>query len=205
MLSDKRILEEMANGNIIIDPFDERHLGTNSYDCRLGQYYYRANALPLTIYNLDKLEDITKMWGEPFQAYKHILIPPGETILAHTIEVIGGCNGYLAKMHARSTVARFGLSVCRCAGVGDVGYISRWTMEISNHTLNTISIPIGYRVAQMLFEYVGETEKEYHTTTHSGNYGRDWTPQDLLPQKLKDWDRKEIERIQQGLVDGQVL
>ena len=205
MLSDKRIKEELANGNIIIDPFDERHLGTNSYDCRLGPYYYRANWTTSTIYYLENDGDITRMWGEPYRALKHIHISPGETVLAHTLETIGGCNGFLAKMQARSTIARWGLSICKCAGVGDVGYVSHWTMEISNHTQNTISIPVGFRIAQMIFEEVGPTDKEYHTTSHSGNYGREWSPIDLLPQKLKDWDRQEIERIQHGLIDGQVL
>lgn len=203
MLSDKRILEEMANGNIVIDPFDRRHLGTNSYDCRLGNWYYRATQG--RTFMLEDHDDITEMWGKPLQAYKHIIIAPGETILAHTVETIGGRNGYLAKMHARSTTARWALSVCRCAGIGDVGFISKWTMEISNHSQNVLIIPVGFRIAQMVFEYVGETDKEYHTTSHSGNYGREWTPQDMLPQSLKDWDRQEIERIQRELQNEQVL
>ena len=37
LLSDKRILEELEHGNILIEPFDLRQLGTNSYDCRLGE------------------------------------------------------------------------------------------------------------------------------------------------------------------------
>lgn len=204
MLSDKRILEEMANGNIIIDPFDKRHLGTNSYDCRLGNWYWRATEGKTIALDVDA--DITAMWWDkPMCAYDYILLMPGETVLAHTIETIGGRNGYLAKMQARSTIARWGLSICKCAGVGDVGYISRWTMEISNHSKNMLRIPVGFRVAQMIFEEVGPTENEYHTTSHSGNYGREWTPQDMLPQRLKEWDRQEIERIQQSLVDGQVL
>ncbi len=28
LLSDKRIMEELKNGNLIIEPFNERHLGT---------------------------------------------------------------------------------------------------------------------------------------------------------------------------------
>ncbi|MCS7002870.1 MAG: dCTP deaminase, partial [Dehalococcoidia bacterium] len=32
LLSDRRILEELARGAIVIDPFDRRQLGTNSYD-----------------------------------------------------------------------------------------------------------------------------------------------------------------------------
>ena len=44
LLSDKRIVEEMEHGNIVIEPFDPRHLGTNSYDCRLGEYYFQGDA-----------------------------------------------------------------------------------------------------------------------------------------------------------------
>jgi len=43
------------------------------------------------------------------------------------------------------------MSVCKCAGVGDVGYIARWTMEITNHSHATIELPVGLRVAQILF------------------------------------------------------
>lgn len=204
LLSDKRIKEEMTNGNIVIEPFDERHLGTNSYDCRLGPWYWRATKGQNIL--LDFPDAVKLMWSkEYYYATRYVSVFPGETILAHTLETIGGKSGYLAKMQARSTTARFGLSVCKCAGIGDVGYISRWCMEISNHTQNTINIPVGFRIAQMLFEYVGETDKEYHSSSHSGNYGRDWHVKDMLPQSLKEWDRKEIERIQQELIDGQVM
>lgn len=202
LLSDKRILEEMHNGNIIIEPFDERHLGTNSYDCRLGNRYYRA--VQGQTFMIDDTDDIAAMWGAPLSAASRIIIEPGETILAHTVETVGGRRGFLAKMHARSTTARWTLSVCRCAGVGDVGYVSKWTMEISNHSQNVLMIPVGYRIAQMVFEYVGETDKEYHSSSHSGNYGRDWHVKDMLPQSLKEWDRKEIERIQRDLMQGEV-
>ena len=70
--------------------------------------------------------------------------------------------------------------------VGDVGYISRWTMEISNHTQTTILVPVGFRICQLTFEYVGETLKEYR-----GKYGKanhQWTPEDMLPKPYFDWD-----------------
>ena len=155
LLSDKRIVEEMQHGNIVIEPFDERHLGTNSYDCRLGEWYFQGDA-NVEVMHLDIPDEIRQYWGEPRQAKENkIAIRPGTTILAHTQEIIGGHNGFLAKMYSRSTVARSGLSVCRCAGVGDVGYIGRWTMEISNHTQTTIYVPVGFRICQLTFEYVG--------------------------------------------------
>ena len=125
LLSDKRIFEEMELGNIIIEPFDIRQLGTNSYDCRLGEWYFQGDA-NVEVMHLDIPEEIRLYWGEARKAENgKIAIRPGTTILAHTQEVIGGHNGFLAKMYSRSTVARSGLSVCRCAGVGDVGPPSR--------------------------------------------------------------------------------
>jgi dCTP deaminase len=97
-------------------------------------------------------------------------------------------------MHSRSTPARSCLSVCRCAGIGDSGYISRWTMEISNHSQATIWIPTGVRICQFTFVYVGETLKDYSTT---GNYGRlqEWCPEDMLPKALvKPWERELVAR-----------
>ena len=38
ILSDKKILEEMENGNIVIEPFNREQLGTNSYDVHLGKW-----------------------------------------------------------------------------------------------------------------------------------------------------------------------
>jgi len=188
-------VEELKSGNIIIEPFDERQLGTNSYDCRLGEWYFQGD-MNIDVIHLDNPFDIRRYWGEPRQAGDgKIAVRPGTTILAHTREVIGGHNGYLAKMYSRSTVARSGLSVCRCAGVGDVGYISRWTMEISNHTQTTVWVPVGFRICQLTFEYVGETLKEYH-----GKYGKDnheWTPEDMLPKPYFDWDY-ELYRTDKG-------
>src|SRR5207244_4707482 len=130
---------------------------------------------------------LARYWGKPRHATNgYIAVPPGATILAHTQEIIGGRNGYLVNMHSRSTPARSCLSVCRCAGVGDVGYISRWTMEISNHSWTTIWAPVGFRICQLTFEYVGETLKEYR-----GKYGKadhQWTPEDMLPKPYFDWD-----------------
>ena len=81
--------------------------------------------------------------------------------------MVGGRNGFTTSMRARSSIGRSCLSVCKCAGVGDVGFISRWTMEITNHSHAMVQLPVGLRVAQILFYEVGETFREYQ-----GKYGR---------------------------------
>jgi dCTP deaminase len=37
ILTDKKILQEMKKGAIVIDPFDKKFLGSNSYDVHLGK------------------------------------------------------------------------------------------------------------------------------------------------------------------------
>ncbi|GAC1445039.1 MAG: dCTP deaminase [Chloroflexota bacterium] len=189
LLSDKRILEERDEGNIVIDPFDVRQLGTNSYDCRLGDWYFQPTKF-LEVVDFTDEEQAREFWGEPLHASKTILVKPGTTILAHTQEIVGARNGFTTTMHARSSIGRSGLSVCKCAGVGDVGYISRWTMEISNHTTCTIVLPVGIRICQIKFDAVGETLKEY-----SGKYGQqeEWSPHDMLPRLYRDWDLDQIQ------------
>ncbi|MCL4544913.1 MAG: dCTP deaminase [Chloroflexi bacterium] len=196
LLSDRRIEEEIARDNIVISPFDERQLGTNSYDCRLGEWYFQPDANVEVIDFTDEAQS-RAFWGEPRRAVEgRIPVRPGTTILAHTWEVVGARNGITTSMHARSSVGRASLSVCKCAGVGDVGYISRWTMEISNHSRSTILLPVGLRICQIKFEEVGPTLRVYH-----GKYGQqhDWTPYDMLPKLFSDWDVHSLSAFREQL------
>lgn len=198
LLSDKRILEERDHGNIVIEPFDERQLGTNSYDCRLGEWYFQPTKY-LDVIDFTDEQQALSFWGDPIRARGTLVVKPGTTILAHTQEVIGARNGITTTMHARSSIGRSGLSVCKCAGVGDVGYISRWTMEISNHTTCSIVLPVGIRVCQIKFDLVGETLKEYQ-----GKYGQgsEWTPYDMLPRLYRDWDVEQLRVSVQAATAG---
>ena len=39
-LSDRKILEEMEKGDIVITPFKKENLATSSYDLTLGEYFF---------------------------------------------------------------------------------------------------------------------------------------------------------------------
>src|SRR4051812_12048937 len=67
LLSDKRISEEMERGNIIIEPFEPRQLGTNSYDVRLGAYYFIPNHNMVTV-NFTDEKDASDFWLGPYFA-----------------------------------------------------------------------------------------------------------------------------------------
>ena len=186
MLSDKEILDVMKEGNIVIEPFDIRQLGSNSYDVRLGEYIARGDGRveKFDCYNKQDTKDFWKIR----QADKSVWLKPYETILCHTKEIIGGKNNIATKMNARSSLGRCGVSVCKCAGFGDVGYVNVWTMEVSNHLPIPIVLRVGMRIAQISFFKVGETLKQYN-----GKYqnSKEWKPEDMLPKLWKDWEFKE--------------
>lgn len=216
LLSDKRILEEMKSGNIVIDPFDKGSLGTASYDLRLGDWYYRSQGNNgLTIYNPWSEDDVRKFWGEPQEAKpsrdifknhlpdgikeedKVIIIYPNELLLCHTDEFIGYQKTGTTMMKARSSVGRSGLEVCRCAGWGDVGYINRWTMEIFNSLNLPIPLVAGRRVAQLAFFEVGEildkdyaVTGKYQTSSNLEDIKNSWSPEQMLPKLWKDREAK---------------
>lgn len=212
-LSDKRILKEIEQGNIIITPFDRRNLATSSYDVTLGEFYYKPTSeeFPSGIYNIYDEFQTRRYWGFVQQAQqasglfndssgigpsdKVILIAPGETILAHTNEFIGGKNNITTMMKARSSMGRQGLAVCKCAGWGDVNYVNRWTMEITNYTKHVIPLVVGRRIAQIVFFETGDIENDgyevkgkYQTTANIEELQRNWKPDDMLPRLYKDRD-----------------
>lgn len=226
LLSRPQILRHMDAGNILIHPFFPTLLrrtikgqpGTASYDCRLGPWFFRQQRQRggSRIFNPFDAAEVREFWGEPQYAEdagmwmrqrgrplrgisEHdllIVVEPGETILAHTIEFIGGKNCVTTEMRARSTMGRIGVTVCKCAGWGDVGFTNRWTMEITNLLENdAVPLPVGLRISQVAFYEVDSLEASY--ASEGGSYQhtdnveemvRDWRPEMMLPRLDRDPD-----------------
>lgn len=168
------------SGRVVIHPFIPEHVGPNSYDVRLGQHYYRQ-AVPSEhavrpVFNPFSERSVRAVWqlqlAAPawdvlppdadrdgiFESDRVIMVAPGEMILCHTEEFIGGRRGVTSNMHARSTTGRSSLEVCKCAGVGDVGYFGRWTLEVTNNSpYYWLPLVVGRRLAQLTFDLTGLT------------------------------------------------
>ena len=127
-----------------------------------------------------------------------ILLAPGETILGHTQEFIGGRDHITTMMKARSSLGRSFIEVCKCAGWGDVGYINRWTMEITNNSTHYyIPLVVGRRIAQIIFFETGPILKsdyakggKYQSSGSVAQLKKDWRPTDMLPRLYLDRDIK---------------
>ena len=216
LLSRELIYDHRDRGNVVIEPFRPAQVNTTSYDVRLGLNYYKENDRGLGIFNPWDKADVEAHWSGPHEAVnagewmdlnhtmlnnvrredRLILLGPGETILAHTDEFIGGRHCIGQEMRARSTMGRIGITVCKCAGWGDCGYVNRWTMEITNIlSRRTIPLIVGMRIAQLVFweidpldaSYAAEAGK-YQTTDDMEELKAQWGPEQMVPRLYKDKD-----------------
>ena len=172
------------------------------------------------LYNIYDKKHVERVWGtEPKRAKaakevlkdyrfdfsgitpdeKIILLAPGETILAHTNEFIGGRDHITTMMKARSSLGRSFIEVCKCAGWGDVGYINRWTMEITNNSSHYyIPLVVGRRIAQIIFFETGpiladnyDKKGKYQTSATVKELKKTWDPSQMLPRLYLDRDIKK--------------
>lgn len=230
VLSKPAILRALKEGTIVIEPFNTYNLANTSYDVRLGNFFYRQKTLDhVETLNPFYEKSVRKMYSEverarPVSQYKSIdnpfynlgagdlviMVAPGETILAHTIEFIGGRNGdkkrglaaVTTEMRARSSVGRLGIAVCKCAGWGDVGYVNRWTMEITNFSSSMVPLPVGLRIAQIIFHEVEpiesgdeySTKGKYQTSLDIQKLQKEWKPEAMLPKLYLDKDLGQFKK-----------
>lgn len=208
ILSDREIKKEIARGGIILHDPDRDCSGNIqncSIDITLGPYYYR-NERAIPCLNPWSAEHLHQYWGSVQEAVtptpeeeelyqlksheKYIALAPGESILGHTQEFIGGVGHITCMVKARSSLGRSNVTICRDAGYGDISYFNRFTLEISNHSTTTVILPIGRRVGQLVFFYTGYPHRAYHgkyqTETTLKNLVKKWKPEHMLPKGYKD-------------------
>lgn len=200
------------------------------------EFFSRVNSPGLLLYNPYSEEEVRRTCGPVCEAKsaRHvarsckvdgfegvrpdelvIILGPGEFILAHTQEFIGGYGDVSTSMQARSSTGRSGLTVCACAGWGDIGYTSRWTMEIKNlSTHHAVLLVVGRRYAQIVFERVERSAEAVSYATRGGKYGRSvadpvnctlsdledaWSPEDMLPKMYLDKETLAAVEKEEGL------
>lgn len=148
-------------------------------------------------------------WDRPLENIgpeeRLIMINPGETILAHTNEFIGGTSPNITTMmKARSSTGRNFIEVCKCAGMGDIGYCNRWTMEITNNNVDCVlPLVVGRRIAQIVFFQTDALDADdfdyaksgkYQTSSDLNTLKASWKPYDMLPKQWRDREVKALNK-----------
>lgn len=219
--SNIQIRQAIKEGHIACTPFNSKHVSHASLDVTLGYYYYRTErSKDHPVYNPFDQTDVTRYFEGALRAQPHkqwcnengvkplknipanhpvIPVRPGERILAHTHEFFGIKPPGACEVKSRSSWGRNGVAVCFDAGWIDPGYINRLTLEIYNlNQKEIILLPVGERIAQIVFHETGEVEGNYGQGRHNGFSGkyqtgtdldeliRNWEPSHMLPRAYKD-------------------
>lgn len=153
ILSDKKILEAIASGEIVIDPFRPQSLGTNSYDVHLGKHLavYQERVLDAKKHNQVTHFDIPE---------EGFVLQPGTLYLGVTEEYTE-THGAVPFLEGKSSIGRLGIDIHATAGKGDVGFSNTWTLEIS--CVQPVRVYAGMPIGQLIYFAVdGEIEKYYN-------------------------------------------
>lgn len=230
--SNIEIVQALDEGHIVCAPFNPKHVSHASLDVTLGHYYFATEKTgQKTIYNPFAEADVARYFGKakeavPHKAYceanglallegipdDHPVIPlrPGERILAHTHEFFGITPPGACEVKSRSSWGRNGIAVCFDAGWIDPGYINRLTLEVYNLNQHaTVLLPVGERIAQIVFHHTGAVAGNYGQGRNSGFSGKyqsgttldelikNWTPELMLPRAYRD--KRELPLPLEGL------
>lgn len=153
ILSDTRILEGLASGQIVIEPFRQDCLGTNSYDVHLGKWLacYREDILDARKHNEIEYFEI------PAEGF---ILQPGTLYLGVTEEYTETFNA-VPFLEGKSSVGRLGIDIHATAGKGDVGFCNHWTLEIS--CTQRVRVYAGMPIGQLIYFMVdGPIQNYYH-------------------------------------------
>jgi len=176
ILSDKKILEHIKSGDIVIEPFDRSLLGSNSYDVHLSKHMatYVDTELDAKKHNTVKHFEIPK---------DGFVLQPGELYLATTVEYTE-THKHVPFLEGKSSTGRLGIDIHATAGKGDVGFCNFWTMEIS--VTKPVRVYAGMPIGQLIYYVVeGEVQNPYNKK-QSAKY----TKKEHIPQESMMWKNK---------------
>lgn len=153
ILTDKEILIEIEKGNILIEPFDAKCLGTNSYDVHLGKY--------LATYENRELDAKKHNPIVQFEIHEEGFLLQPNTLYLGVTEEYTETHAHVPFLEGKSSIGRLGIDIHATAGKGDVGFCNTWTLEIS--VTQPVRVYAGMPVGQLIyFAIQGEVVNFYN-------------------------------------------
>lgn len=176
ILSDKRILEEIEKGTILIEPFDRNKLGTNSYDVHLGKHLACYKDRVLDAHQHNEIEH----FEIPLDGF---VLQPGVLYLGVTEEYTE-THAHVPFLEGKSSTGRLGIDIHATAGKGDVGFCNTWTLEIS--ATQPVRVYRGMPIGQLIyFQVDGEIEIMYNKKQNAKYNTRTIKPVESMMWKNK--------------------
>lgn len=173
ILSDTKIKECINDKSIVIKPWNDEKLGSNSYDVHLSKN--------LATYVDEELD------AKKHNAVEHFEIPeegfvlqPGKLYLGATAEYTE-THKHVPFLEGKSSTGRLGIDIHATAGKGDVGFCGYWTLEIS--ASKPVRIYAGMPIGQLIYYVVDGDVSVPYNKKDSAKYSK----QEHLPKESMMW------------------
>ena len=150
VLSDGTIRRLVADGRVVIDPWDPDMVQPASVDLRLGDSFRVFHNHLAPAIDLDRPpEHLTELiMIRPDESF---VIHPGEFVLGATLERVELPDDVVARIEGKSSLGRLGLIVHATAGFVDPGFAGTLTLEVTNLARIPIILWPGKPIAQLSF------------------------------------------------------
>ena len=170
LISDRDIRQEIADGRIVLEPYDESMIQPASVDVRIDRFFrlFDNHKYP-HIDPAQRQEDLTRLVevapNEPF------ILHPGEFVLGSTYEKVTLPDDVAARLEGKSSLGRLGLLTHSTAGFIDPGFSGHVTLELSNMATLPIMLWPGSKVGQLcFFRLSSPTEHPYGSGAYGNRY-----------------------------------
>lgn len=141
ILSGKKIIEEVENKKIIIEPFAKEDVNPNSYNYTLDEY--------IKVYEEDILDPKKKLRTKLIKIPEEgMVLEPNKLYLGCTKEVLGS-DYYVPIITGRSSTGRIGLFVQITSDLVDIGYKGKLTLQLC--ATQPVKIYKGMKIGQVMF------------------------------------------------------
>ncbi len=150
ILSKTEILDEVAAGNIIINPFNPELVGPASVDLRLSSVFRVFKDIGRDILVNDEVD--FRMTTERVEVKDYLLLMPGKTVLGMTLEKIKLSPSICGWLEGRSKFARVGLLVHISASFIHPGIENHQVLELSNFGASPLKLYPKTRICQFVFQ-----------------------------------------------------
>jgi|LWDU01.1.fsa_nt_gi dCTP deaminase len=170
ILSGQEIKKRMGD-SIVIEPFNEDHLNSNSYNLTLHDEVMVYEEVVLDMRQVNRVRRLKI-------PESGMVLTPNQLFLARTVERTE-THDLVPMIEGRSSIGRLGLFVHVTAGFGDVGFKGYWTLEM--FAVQPVRIYPGVQICQIFYHELAGDITNYDNGKYQNN--RDIQPS-LLYREL---------------------
>ena len=170
LLSDRDIRAEIANGRVVLDPWDPAMVQPSSVDVRMDKYFrlFDNHKYPVIDPAADQPELTRLVEVDPGEGF---VLHPGEFVLGSTFEVVTLPDDIAGRLEGKSSLGRLGLLTHSTAGFIDPGFSGHVTLELSNVANLPIMLYPGMKIGQLcLFRLSSPAEHPYGSAKYGSRY-----------------------------------